>query len=77
MQASVKQGQVSARICNESAIRMPQVSGLSAESAQSAAGGLRSAQWAGNSHKPMPTCNHHLQKLFIEGAVPCLRTLQD
>lgn len=77
MQASVKQGQVSARICNESAIRMPQVSGQSAKSAQSALGALRSALWVSYSRKPMPTCNHHLQKLFIEGVVPCLLTSQD
>ena len=46
MQAFAKQKQNSALVCNESATRAAVVLGLSAVSAQSAAGGTHSAQHA-------------------------------
>jgi len=54
MQTFAKQEQDSALICNESAAQATAVPGLSAESAQSAAGSSLSAQRSERSHKLKP-----------------------
>lgn len=77
MQSFAKPGQQSARFCNQSAAQGSAVQGLSAESAQSAAVGTHSVLGLLVATNSSLACNHHLQKMFLEGVAPCLHTSQD